>query len=159
MTEQRRDLAVRVLRAVIFPGCPAIAHALVARVERSGTRGGGAISPGFRFAPPGLRLRLPARRRRVLAGELRGVIALAALGVMLEPGNARPGALELVAHADPQPTQPLDLELDAVAVLERVQAAMIGAGRQHITGLQGVDRADELDAARDLVGHVVGVEV
>ena len=36
---------------------------------------------------------------------------------------------------------------------------MIGAGRQHVAGLERVDGADPLDAARDLVGHVAGVEI
>src|SRR5215211_7909917 len=68
-----------------------------------------------------------ARRRRVAAGELRGVFALA-LGVPFQARVARPGALEVVAHVDAQAAEPIDLKLDLVAVLEGMQAAMVGAG-------------------------------
>ena len=36
---------------------------------------------------------------------------------------------------------------------------MIGAGREHVAGLEGVDRAHPFDAARNIVRHVAGVEV
>ena len=100
-----------------------------------------------------------ARRRRVAAGRLRRVSALAALGLPFQPRVARPGALEVVAHVDAQAAEPVDLELDFVAVLEGMQAAMVGAGREHVARLQSMDGADELDAARDFVRHVVGVVV
>ena len=58
----------------------------------------------------------------------------------LEARLARPGALEVVAHVEAQPAQALGLELDLVAVLERVQAAMVGAGGEDVAGLQRVDR-------------------
>ena len=77
----------------------------------------------------------------------------------VEPRFPAPGALELVAHVEAQLAEPFDFQLDHVAVHERVQAAVIGAGRQNVAGLQRMDRADPLDAARDLVRHVVGVEV
>mgnify|MGYP003694056147 CR=1 FL=1 len=47
------------------------------------------------------------------------------------------------------------LELDHVAVLKGAQAAVVGAGRENVAGLERMDRADPLDAARDLVRHVV----
>src|SRR5215510_8158172 len=78
---------------------------------------------------------------------------------MLHAGVAWPSALEIVAHADTELAQLFDLELDAIAVLEGVQATMIGAARQDIARLQRMDRTHELDAARNLVRHVVGVEV
>src|SRR5919197_374527 len=60
----------------------------------------------------------------VLARQLR-CGALEALLLALEARLARPGALELVLHADDQAAEPLDLELDLVAVLEGGKAAMI----------------------------------
>ena len=58
-----------------------------------------------------------------------------------------------------QLAQACAFELDRVAVHERVQAAMVGAGGEDVARLQRVDGGDPLDAARDLVRHVVGVEV
>src|SRR5262249_34104406 len=95
---------------------------------------------------------------RVLAGRLRGRAFLA----LVLAGQARlaaPGALEVVADADVQPAEALALQLDGVAVLEAAEPAMVGAGGEDVAGLQRVDRRHPLDAARDLVGHVVGVEV
>src|SRR5262245_54860440 len=97
-------------------------------------------------------------RFRILAGELRRA-ARQSLLLVLEARVAPPGALELVAHFHAQPAHALDLELDPVAVLERGQAAVVGTGREHVAGLERVDRADPLDAARDVVRHVAGVEV
>jgi len=53
----------------------------------------------------------------------------------------------------------LDGELDLVAVHEGVEPAMIGPGGQYVAGLQRMDRAQPFDAARNLVGHVGGVEL
>src|SRR5262245_20373539 len=85
--------------------------------------------------------------------------AVVALLLALEPGLASPGPLELVLDVDGQLAQPLGLDLDLVAVHERVETAMVGAGGQDVAGFEGVNRGDPLDAAGDLVGHVVGVEV
>src|SRR5262249_14668774 len=71
----------------------------------------------------------------------------------------RPRALEVIPHVEAQTTQAVALELDPIAVLEAAQATVIGAGRQDVAGLERVDRRDPLDAARDLVRHVTGVEV
>src|SRR5258707_10745419 len=71
----------------------------------------------------------------VLAGELRGVRALAALFLVLQARRARPGALVLVLHVDVQRAHLLDGKLDPVAVHEGVQPAMVGAGGQDVAGL------------------------
>src|SRR5262249_7118567 len=81
--------------------------------------------------------RLP-RRRRVLAGELGGRALLPFL-LAVEPGLASPRALQVVPHVQAQPPQFLGLELDHVAVLKRAEPAMIGTGRDHVSGLEGVD--------------------
>src|SRR5262249_30684531 len=88
--------------------------------------------------------------RSVLSGQLyRGhfwtVLSALAAGV------ADPGALEVVANADAQTPQPLGLHLDAVAVLERGQSAMVRAGREDVACLEGVDGGHPLNAARDVV--------
>src|SRR6185436_4561990 len=71
--------------------------------------------------------------RRVLPGKLRrdGVEALV---LALEPGLARPGALERVAHVDAQRAEARGLQLHHVAVVEGVEAAMIGSGGEHVAG-------------------------
>jgi hypothetical protein len=58
-----------------------------------------------------------------------------------------------------QAAEALGLQLDQVAVLEAAEPAVIGAGGEHVARAEGVDAGHPLDAARDLVGHVVGVEV
>src|SRR5262245_63531921 len=97
-----------------------------------------------RSCTPSIAVRPLARCRRVLPGQLRRRSVLA-LVLAVEPGLARPGALEIVAHVEAQPTEPLGLQLDAVAVLEAAQPTMVGAGGQDVAGLQGVDRRDPLD--------------
>src|SRR3974390_3513517 len=84
----------------------------------------------------------------VLAGELRRAAGQPLL-LVLQARVAPPGALELVAHLHAQAPDALDLEVDPVAVLERRQPAVIGARREHVAGLQGVDGRHPLDAARD----------
>ena len=78
---------------------------------------------------------------------------------MLKTRVARPGALQIVFHIDMQHAQTFALELNLIAVHEWVQTAVIGAGGQHIARLQSMDRAHPLDATRNLVRHVVGVEI
>src|SRR5947199_3819299 len=97
-------------------------------------------------------------RGRVLPGELRRR-AFELLLLPLEPSLPGPRALQVVADVDAQPAQPLRLQLDQVPVLEGAEAAVVGARRQDVARLQGMDGADPLDAPRDLVGHVAGVEV
>src|SRR6516162_4257557 len=106
-----------------------------------------------------------ACRRRVFAGQLRCDVGIGArrllryLLVYLQPGLASPGALQLVPDVEGEPPETVDLELDLVAVLKGIEAAVIGPGGDDVARLQGVDRGEPLDAARDLVRHVAGVEV
>src|SRR5262245_29197633 len=72
-----------------------------------------------------------AQRRRVLPGHLKRRSFLT-LVLAVQPRLPRPGALEIVAHVKAQPTQPLGLQLDPVAVLEPAQATMVGAGSQDV---------------------------
>src|SRR6185295_11960285 len=99
-----------------------------------------------------------ARGGCMLTGQL-GRRPLLTLLLTIQTRLTTPGALEVVTHVEAQPAEPLDFELDHVAVLESAQAAVVGAGGENVAGLQRVDRRDPLDAARDLVGHVTGVEV
>src|SRR5262245_51589493 len=77
-----------------------------------------------RSCTPSIVVRPLARRRRVLPGQL-GRRSFLALVLAVQPGLARPGALEIVAHVEAQATQSLGLQLDAVAVLERAQATVV----------------------------------
>src|SRR5205807_4369528 len=106
---------------------------------------------------PGLLEPLP-RRGRVLPGQLRRR-ALELLFLTVEPGLPAPGPLEVVPDVEAQPAEPIGLDLDAIAVLEAAEPAMVRAGRDDVAGVEGVDRGDPLDAARDLVGHVARVVV
>ena len=94
----------------------------------------------------------------VFAGELRGR-HFQPFFLPLQPRLPCPRALEIVADLHMEPAQRLGFKLDQVPILEWVQAAMIGSQRQHVAGLQRVDRADPFDAARDFVRHVAGVVV
>src|SRR5579859_6962893 len=96
-------------------------------------------------------------RLGVFARELR-CRRLVPLFVTLEPCFARPGAVEVVAHTEPQTTKALRFELDRIAVEEWVQPAMVGARSQNVAGLEGVDGSHPFNTARDLVRHVVSVE-
>jgi hypothetical protein len=51
----------------------------------------------------------------------------------------RPGTLQVIAHAEVQPPQSFGLDFDQVAVLERVQAAVIRAGSKDVARFQGMD--------------------
>src|SRR5271169_4449289 len=71
---------------------------------------------------------------RVLAGQLRRDVRIVAgcllrrLLVHLQPRFAPPGALQLILDVEREATEAVDLELDLVTVLERVEAAVVGAG-------------------------------
>ena len=73
---------------------------------------------------------------RVLARELRRE-SFQPLFLPLQPRLARPSALQIVADLYVQPAQRLGFELDQVAVLERVQAAVIGAQASTSPGSSG----------------------
>src|ERR1700682_5877111 len=64
---------------------------------------------------------MPARELfRVFAAGLLGVHAFGAALLMLQAGDARPGALLIVAHRDVQRAAAFAAELDLVAVHERI---------------------------------------
>jgi hypothetical protein len=69
---------------------------------------------------------------RVFAAGLLGVHAFRAALLMLQAGDARPAALLIVAHRDVQGAAALAGELDLVAVHERIEPAMVGAGGQDV---------------------------
>jgi hypothetical protein len=73
-------------------------------------------------------------RRRVFAAGLLGVHAFGTALLMLQAGDARPGALLIVTHRDVQRAAAFAGELDLVAVHERIEAAMVGAGGQDVAG-------------------------
>src|SRR5258706_1304746 len=100
-----------------------------------------------------------SRRVRVLAAQLWRRRAGQPFLCVLQTGIPCPLALEVVLHAHAQPSESLGLELDPVAVLEAAEAAMVGSRRQNVPRLEGMDRTHPLDAARDLVRHVAGVEI
>src|SRR3954451_13107423 len=91
-------------------------------------------------------------RLGVFAGELRGIVGVGAGGLLrrrfvaLQTGAALPFAVQLVLDVEGEPAQTLDLDLDLVAVHERVEAAVVGAGGYNVAGLQRVDRGQPLDA-------------
>ena len=62
----------------------------------------------------------PSLNFGVLAGELRG-LPFQSLLLPLQPRLSGPGALEIVADFHMQPAQRLGLELDEVAILERIE--------------------------------------
>src|SRR4051794_12774166 len=71
----------------------------------------------------------------VFAGQLwRGPILPVFLA--LSARFTGPRSMQVVAHADPQAAKALRFEFDRIAVHERVQAAMVGAGRQDVTRLE-----------------------
>src|SRR5580704_7915893 len=72
---------------------------------------------------------------RVFAAGLLGVHAFRAALLMLQAGDARPRALLIVAHRDVQRAAALAGELDLVAVHERIEPAMVGAGGQDVAAL------------------------
>ena len=79
---------------------------------------------------------------------------------MFQTGHPGPGPVQIVPDIDRQATAALDLQLDLVAALERVQAAMVGAGGNYIAGLERMDHELRHSMhARNLVRHIIGVEV
>src|SRR5262249_1968114 len=133
----------------------AAGHAATRSVDLAGTR---PTTDAVGRVPERLSSPALARGGRVLPGQLwRRAFELLVLAV--EPRLASPRPLEVVPHAEAQPAEPLGLDLDAVAVLEAAEPAVVGAGRDDVAGIERVDRGHPLDAARDLVGHVARVVV
>ena len=54
---------------------------------------------------------------------------------------------------------PFSFEHNHIAILERVQSAAIRAGGNDVSGLKRENRSDVLDAAFNLVSHIIRVEV
>src|SRR4051794_1693753 len=86
-------------------------------------------------------------RRHVFGAGLLGVRTFRSALLMLQTSDARPGAFERVAHRDVQRAAALAGELDLVAVHERIESSMIGAGCENVAGLQRMDGSDPFDAA------------
>ena len=83
-------------------------------------------------------------RGRVLAGQLgRGPFEFLLLPV--EPRLPGPGALQVIAHVQTQPAQPVRLQLDLIPVLEGAEPPVVGARGEDVTGLERVDGADPLE--------------
>src|SRR5215472_421488 len=118
----------------------------------------GKIRPPLEAASSSKRDSVSTFARRVLASELRGR-RIKALFLALEARLAAPRALQIVADAESELAQAVYFKLDPIAVLECVQAAVVGASRQDVASLERVQCARPFDAARDLVRHVGGVEV
>src|SRR6185369_12646227 len=95
---------------------------------------------GAAWAPSWIDASSPPLRLRVLPGQL-GRQAFQLLLRTLQARFARPGALQLVAHADVQRAEALGRQLDLVSVLERRQPAVIGAGGEDVARLERVYRA------------------
>src|SRR5215203_5098928 len=94
--------------------------------------------PNKSSRPDGCRAPTVLLGRRVLAAGLWCVHALRPALLVLETGDARPGSLVLVLDLDVQRAKPLAGKLNLVAIHERVQSAMVGAGGQDIAGQQRV---------------------
>ena len=116
--------------------------------RRAGDAGRSAPTPETHHARrrwPGMMFDAIAERGRLISSAylppVCGVCTpCAPLSLCLQAGDARPGALVLVLHLDVQGAEPLGRQLDLVAVHERVEPAMVGAGRQDVARQQRVDR-------------------
>src|SRR5690349_6501014 len=95
---------------------------------------------------------------RVLTGKLR-CESFQPLFLPLQPSLASPSPFQIVTYLDVQATQRFGFELDQIAVLERIQTAMIGSTGEHITRLERVNRADPLDTARNFMRHIAGIVI
>src|SRR5262245_56472885 len=98
-------------------------------------------------------------RRCVFAAGLLCVCAFCSALLVLQASDACPGALQIIAYCDVQRAAALTGELDVVAVHERIEPSMIGAGCENVAGVQRVNRGDPFNAARNLMRHVISVEI
>lgn len=62
-----------------------------------------------------------------------------ALLFALKPRLACPGALQIIATAEVQPAESIDLQFDLVAILEAGQATVIGAHGEDVPRIERVD--------------------
>src|ERR1700687_966815 len=83
--------------------------------------------------------------RRVFAAQLRRD-RRQLLAVTLQSRLACPGPLEIVADGYLEPPQAFDFQLHHIAVHERIEPAVVGAGRDDVAGIEMVDRGHPLDA-------------
>src|SRR5262249_49177802 len=60
---------------------------------------------------------------------------------------------------DVQRAAALTGELDVVSVHERIEPSMVGAGCENVAGVQRVNRGAPFNAARNLMRHVISVEI
>src|SRR5436305_7269943 len=104
---------------------------------------------GLRVFALGLR-----RDVRIISGRL-----LLRCLVHLKARLALPFALQLVLDVEGQPAEAFGLDLDLIAIYEGVEASMVCTGCANVAWLQRLSRGQPFDAARDLMPHVVGVEV
>src|SRR5262249_35837690 len=74
----------------------------------------------------------PSLRRCVFAAGLLCVRAFCSALLVLQASDAYPGALQIIAHCDVQRAAALTGELDVVAVHERVEPSMVGAGCENV---------------------------
>src|SRR5262249_21509325 len=98
-------------------------------------------------------------RRCVFAAGLLCVRAFCSALLVLQASDACPGALQIITHCDVQSAAALTGELDLVAVRERIKPSMVGAGCENVAGVQRVNRGDPFNAARNLMRHVISVEI
>src|SRR6516164_3666301 len=98
-------------------------------------------------------------RRCVFAACLLCVRAFCSALLVLQASDACPGTLQIITHCDVQRAAALTGELDVVAVHERIEPSMVGAGCENVAGVQRVNRGDPFNAARNLMRHVVSVEI
>src|SRR5436309_8121655 len=94
--------------------------------------------------------RLPAvvlQDLTLLGSHLRA-IALDRLGIRRVGAHVDallPGAREGITDAELHAADPVDLEVDNLAVLQRTQALVVGAAGDHVARVEGHDRRGELD--------------
>src|SRR5260221_8442074 len=95
----------------------------------------------------------------VFARELRRDRIRQAFLMPIDSSFARPGTSEVVFDLDSQHPHTLSLQFYDIPILEGVQAAMIGAGRDDVSRDQWVHCTQPSYAAFDVGNHLLRVEV
>ena len=75
------------------------------------------------------------------------------------PRGTRPSTLQIITDIELEPAHAFAFKLDYIAVHEAAETTMVCASRQNITRNKRVDRCDPLDTARDVMSHIISVEV
>src|SRR5579859_6474280 len=91
---------------------------------------------------------------RAMAADRLGVRRI---GAHIDP--PLPFALQRIGNLQRHAADLLDLDLDALAVLQGAEPLVVGAAGDDVAGVEGHDRRGELDEFRHPVLHVVGVVV